>query len=54
MKATIKLFVLFLLFTSVLNSCKNEVEYNTYDAPNWTKISGDYSESMTAVIELPL
>lgn len=33
-------------------SCKNEEEVNTFDAPNWQVVSGDYSESMTAVIEL--
>ena len=52
MKISNKLYVMILLVAGVFLSCENKVEYNTYDAPKWAVTSGDYSESMTAVIEL--
>ena len=47
----ISAFLLVILLVAFA-SCKKE-EYNTYDAPQWQADFGDYSETMTAVVDLP-
>ena len=46
------IYILPLLLLISITACKKEV-YNTYDAPEWATQFGDYSESMSFVIELP-